>query len=386
MQPVFIRLFLMVLFGNLSFAGGRLALLLAAKELGGTPIAMGLLIALASLPGAITGVWVGRWFDRYDAGKLLGAGCGMMLASALLVILRFELDAVLVAGAIMGMGSNLVQIGSQGLTGEYSTDLNRTRNYNFMALALSLSLLFGPVIAGFSIDYLGYAAAFGVLGLLSVAGGLAVVRGLPQRVPRPAAVAGQTEIHVLALLREPGLRRLFILEFLFATGWDALAFLVPVYGTQLGLSASVIGMIASSSSLATLLIRLFVPAMARRLGSWRTLALALALTGGGFLAFPFFSSALVLGVCAFFVGAGLGVGMPIAMTLIYELAPKGRAGEIIGLRMALMRATHTVLPLASGQLGALVGLAPVFWLFSAMILWGAWSAQSQARASRREKE
>jgi MFS family permease len=385
MPPVFWRLNLVVVSCNIATVGGRLALLLAAQKLGASPVALGVLIGLFSLPGMLTSVWVGRWFDRHDARRSLLVNALLVGATGALVFARFELDAIFVASLLYGFAINVIQIGVQNLTGHYSNETNRTSAYNLVALALSLSLLLGPALAGFSIDHLGYRGCFLLLALIPLAGVFALVgRELPPRQLRAAPLPGQREVHVVALLREPGMRRLFTLELLFASGWDALTFLVPIYGSQLGLSASAIGMISSTSSLAVLMVRLFVPWLARRIGTWHTLALALFLTGTGYLGFPWFESAPALGALAFVIGAGLGMGLPISMTLIYELSPAGRAGEVIGLRTATMRGCHTFLPLLSGNLGAAIGIAPVFGLFALLILGGAWMASAVAARARRE--
>jgi len=42
----------------------------------------------------------------------------------------------------------------------------------------------------------------------------------------------------------------------------------------------------------------------------------------------------------------------------------GRAGEAVGVRSAVLNASHTFLPLAFGAVGAAMGMTPVFWSMS----------------------
>lgn len=384
LPPVILRLWLMVLIGNITFTGGRLALLLGARDLGASPFTMGMVITLGSVTGALTAVQVGRWLDRYHHGRILQIGLGCILGSMVLANLRFTLDSMLIASAISGFGINILQIGGQGLTGYYSTAENRPRHYNYIAFALSLSLLLGPAVAGYSIDYLGFGGSYAIFAALAFLASIAISRGLGRPAPKPATAPGEKAGSSLELFRNPGLRRLYLMDLLFATGWNSLGFLVPLYGAQIGLSASAIGTIASTSSFATLLIRLVVPFLSRYLGPWAMFCLALSLTGSGFMAFSFFTHPLVLGGLALLIGSGLGIGLPIAMRLIYEYSPEGRAGEAIGARMLVMRSTNAVMPMAAGQFGALLGVAPVFWIFAGFILWGAWTAGAQARVERRQ--
>jgi MFS family permease len=235
--PVIVRLWLMVLLGNITFTGGRLALLLGARELNASPTVMGLLIALGAVTGALTAVHVGKWFDRYHHGRVLQIGLGCILASMILATTRFTLDSMLIASAISGFGINILQIGGQGLTGYYSTPENRPRHYNFIAFALSLSLLLGPAVAGYSIDYLGFRGSYVIFAALAFLASLAISRGLGRPAPKKASAPGQKAGNALELFRNPGLRRLYFMDLLFATGWNSLGFLVPLYGAQIGLSA-----------------------------------------------------------------------------------------------------------------------------------------------------
>ena len=44
------------------------------------------------------------------------------------------------------------------------------------------------------------------------------------------------------------------------------------------------------------------------------------------------------------------------MSLLYAKAPAGRAGEAVGVRSVVLNASHTVLPLAFGGVGAALGM------------------------------
>jgi hypothetical protein len=62
------------------------------------------------------------------------------------------------------------------------------------------------------------------------------------------------------------------------------------------------------------------------------------------------------------------------MSLIYATAPAGRAGEAVGIRAVVLNASHTVLPLLFGGLGATLGMYPVFWSMSTALAAGGWFA------------
>ena len=58
------------------------------------------------------------------------------------------------------------------------------------------------------------------------------------------------------------------------------------------------------------------------------------------------------------------------MTLDYNAAPPGRAGENIAMRLAVSYGAHVFIPTAFGALGAAIGLAPVFWLCATALMGG----------------
>ena len=62
------------------------------------------------------------------------------------------------------------------------------------------------------------------------------------------------------------------------------------------------------------------------------------------------------------------------MSLIYATAPAGRGGEAVGVRSVVLSASHTILPLAFGAVGAAMGMMPVFWSMASALAAGAWFA------------
>jgi MFS family permease len=87
----------------------------------------------------------------------------------------------------------------------------------------------------------------------------------------------------------------------------------------------------------------------------------------------------LLAAVSFFLGLGLGATQPSVMSLIYAKAPPGRAGEAVGVRSVVLNASHTVLPLAFGGVGAALGMAPVFWSMSLALAAGGWFSDRRRR-------
>jgi MFS family permease len=180
---------------------------------------------------------------------------------------------------------------------------------------------------------------------------------------------------VADLLRNGQLRPVFITSGLLATAWDMFTFAIPVYGASIDLSASSIGLVLGTFSVATFVIRGLLPSISRRLTAWPLLAASLAIASGSFLLFPLFERATLLMAVAFLLGLGLGMSQPMVMSLLHNTAPAGRIGEAVGVRMTLVNMSQITIPLAFGALGTALGMLPVFWATALLLSGGSWYAK-----------
>jgi predicted MFS family arabinose efflux permease len=166
---------------------------------------------------------------------------------------------------------------------------------------------------------------------------------------------------LLDLLKNPRLRRVYIINGLLSMAWDLHSFFIPIYGTGIGLSASRIGVILASFAAATFVVRLLMPQIARRFSELEVLTAALFIAGAAFALFPFVDKLGALMALSFTLGLALGSGQPMVMSLLYSMAPAGRMGEVAGVRMTIINASTFAMPLLFGAVGSTLGLAPVFW-------------------------
>ena len=183
--------------------------------------------------------------------------------------------------------------------------------------------------------------------------------------------------HFLDLLTEKRLRYVYLVTGLTAIGWDLFSFVVPIYGAAIGLSATRIGAILGVFALATFIVRLAMPVLARRFSPWQVLLTALAITGVGYLLFPLVHDLTLLMLLAFLLGLGLGTSQPMVLALLYSGTPPGRVGEGLGLRQTLINTAQTAVPLFFGAAGAAIGILPVFWVIAAAMFGGAWVVRAQ---------
>lgn len=351
---------------------------LFALELGASEFTVGLLMALFALLPMLLSVSAGRLMDRAGPRRPLLVALSFLTVATALPFLLPSIEILFVSTTLVGTSFMYVHIAMNSVFGAHGTPEQRAMNFSWLALGFSISNSVGPLVAGYSIDGLGHAAAFLVLsGFPFIAMILLLFRRTP--LPRPEAGAPGKRSGVLDLLRIGALRNTFIVSLVLAMGWDLYTFLIPLYGARIDLSASTIGAIMSTFALATFAVRLVMPLLVKRIRQWVVITSAMAIAGAAYLMFPFVETVALLMALSFMLGIGLGCAQPIIMSLLYEASPPGRQGEAVGLRTSLLNASHTLIPLGSGALSVAFGMAPVFWLLAGLLLAGAWFARQRIK-------
>jgi len=351
-------------------SGARVEVSLDALARGASPATVGTLIALFALLPAVFGIAIGRYSDRVGARRPMVVGTLALVASIALPALLPGFPAMFAAAALVGISFTLFLVPMQHVTGALGEPRKRAKRFSQIALAYAVSGMLGPLVAGFGIDHAGHRATYAILALIPLVP-LAIFASARMALPAPAAhdeVRGARGM--FDLVRVPTLRRLLAINALFSLGWDLHTVFVPIYGANLGLSASEIGTVLAAFGLSTFLVRMAMPWMATRATETQVIAAALFVAAAAYLAFPFAGGAAVLAVMSFSLGLGLGAGQPMVMALLTTHAPPGRMGEVAGVRMSLLQTMAVAVPLAFGALGTGIGLVPVLWGVGACLATG----------------
>lgn len=353
------------------FGGAKVALPLHALSLGVDAFSVGVIMALWALCPMLIALYVGKLVDRVGPRlPMLGGAIGVVVA-LLLPYLFPGVVALYVLSLVVGTAFQFFFVPTQGITGALGRPEDRARNYSLLAIGFSIASFIGPLIAGFSIDYLGFELAYLALAACPAAAVIALwIKGGLLPAAAIATDAKQKKSSSLDLLRDANLRNAIIASGLISVAWDLYQFFFPIYGHSIGLSASAIGVIISMFAVAVFTIRVVLPRLARRWSEFEILLWAIGFSGVALLLFPLFHDPYLLAAASFVLGLGCGVGQPMSMSLIYSLSPAGRASEGAGLRVTFNHFTHLVVPLAFGAIASALGFWPVFVSCSALLLGG----------------
>ncbi|MNC84462.1 Major Facilitator Superfamily protein [compost metagenome] len=359
---------------HLSFAGFRVVLSLMAIHHEASPFVVGVVMSLLTVVALLFAVRWGRWVDRVGVRGPMLAGVAAIFAAMVLVWAVPRLETLFLASPLAGSGFFLFHIAAGQAAAKIGRPEDRVKNFSLLALGFSTSGFLGPMFAGFAIDGIGHANA-----MLALAAGamvnLVVLATRKVEVRRHAPAAAREEKRRISdLLRIPGFRLVFIVSGTLSMTWDLFAFVIPIHGSQLGLSASTIGIILGAFGAAVFVVRLALPLIVHRLDEWRMLIAAMLLSGATLLLFPLINGVPLLLALSFLLGIGLGGTQPFLMALLYEKAPEGRGAEVLSVRTWIINFCQTSVPLASGTLGAALGMLPVFWAMGVSLLAAGWFA------------
>ena len=378
------------IFLHAAMTGMRLATPLLALQQGYSAMAVGVLLALFSITQVFMAIPAGRFTDRHGLRKPVQISVTIAVVGALTAVVFPVFPVLCLAALATGGAAGFGVIAFQRHVGRMSSDANHLKeSFSWLAIGPSVSNFMGPFFAGLLIDHAGaepadaagFRAAFVMLAIMPLVAWY-WIRNIQEQERAPVHPE-QANTRVWDLLKEPLMRRLLLVNWLLSSCWDVHTFVVPVLGHERGFSASVVGTILGSFAVASALIRVILPWIARRLQEYRLLAGAMILAAIIFGIYPFFESPLAMGICSVCLGLVLGVVQPMIMSTLHQITPEHRQGEALGLRFMAVNASSVVMPLIFGAAGAVAGVSAVFWVVGAGVASGspiAWRLRPQAKS------
>ena len=351
--------------------------LTAALLLHATPLQMGILVALETLPFALVSLHAGVLLDRVRKLPVIitsDVSRGLALLSIPLCAWNgvLSIEVLYAVGFFCGVQNVVGGAAYQVLIAQMAGRERLVEANAKITLGETSSALIGPGIAGALIQVLTAPFAI-VLDALSFLASALMLRGL--RVPNdvPAASKRQsigTEIREgLALVwNNPTLRSLAVV----AAAWQVLhhmqiVVLILFATRELGLSAGALGMAYMAGGLGCVVAATSAERLSRRFGVGPLIVYGLLLTAFGWQAFGLIHGPVAVATIA------LGVGM-----LLFDFGAVLWGINYLSLRQAItpdrllgrMTATMRFLAIAAAPLGSLVGgvlataigLRPTLWV------------------------
>lgn len=345
-----------------------------ALELDVPDFALGLLAASYAVFPLLLAVPTGGLVDRLGERRLMAFGSAVVLAcSAFLLLWCSSIAALVIGTALLGAGQLACVVGQQAVVANNAASSRLDSAFGYLTFAASLGQALGPL----AISLVGGASVqpdTQMIFLLSVCMSLALFLDtflVSARVSSSKKAVGQTVSTggAISLLKTPGVARALATSATVLAVVDLTMVYLPALGTDRGLTAATVGAMLTVRAVFSMISRLLLGRVSRRIGRMRLLVVSLALSTVALAVAAIPMPAWLLFVVMAVLGLGLGIGQPLTMSWLSSQAPAGQRGRALALRLAGNRVGQVVLPSAIGVVAAGLGAAGVF-LASAVVVGG----------------
>ncbi|MDE2418850.1 MAG: MFS transporter [Burkholderiales bacterium] len=347
-------------------AGLRMAAPLYALSQGYSALSVGFLLALFSLSQVFLAIPAGRFADRHGLRRPVALGVLVASCGAALSVLFPGFEVLCFSALCLGGATGASAIALQRHVGRAANStLELKQAFGWLSIGPAVANFAGPVAAGLLIDHAGYRWAFLFSAVLPLCTWLFVRH--TKELPSVPAVPGGATAQAWALLGEPRMRRLLLVNWLMSSCWDVHTFVVPLLGHERNFSASVIGTILGSFAVAAACVRVLMPVLAVHLREWVVVSGAMVATALLFFIYPFMHSPWTMGLCSVLLGLALGMVQPMIMSTLHQITPHHLHGQAIALRLMIINLSSVLMPMLFGTAGAVVGVSVVFWTVGAIV-------------------
>jgi len=304
----------------------------------------GLLVTVYSAVNLASPIF-GRISDRIGRKIMMILGLGVFCVAEMLFVLAADWTLILSGRTLVGLSSAIFTPSQSAYLGDQFEYSKRARIMGLVRLAFPISGVLAPVFAGYSIEKLSWRIPFATMDVIALFAIVLLTLKLPEGSTKGAeAYQNQSLPSFKEVVTNPRVTPCLIASFLAIWSIEGFwIFMTPWMKDVFSLGETVIGVIFSLSSVASVMGTLLASWYADRAGKRRSTWTGLIVSAFLMMAVPNLGHQLSLAVLAFIL---LGVTFDFAMTawlpLLTELVPEAR-----GTMMALNSAA-TSLGAASG--------------------------------------
>ncbi|MFC0534036.1 MFS transporter [Phytohabitans kaempferiae] len=364
-----------MLVGGTAVHAARTVVSYRALAVGADTVAIGVIAAaFAALP-LLVAIWTGRQADRGRSGSVLLAGGFCTAAGCLALALAADVPTLAAGSALLGLGHLWLLVGSESIVAHGSSANHQDWWFGWLTATASLNQLVGPLGAGLLIE------AGGVDGrLASTANGLLIGAAIAalavplawwvwRRVRTGRATpARDSRVPMRQVVGAPGVRVALFAGMALTVCIDILIIYLPVLGEERGMPPSVVGALLAVRACTSLATRLGTSLALRLVRRIPLVVGSLVIPGLVLAVVPFTTDYALLVVIMAVAGVTLGLGTPLSMTWLVQIAPARSRGTALALRLMVNRIGIVAIPLGAGALAAATGAGAAFLLLSGLLV------------------
>ena len=337
-----------------------------ALENGASGYEIGLIASIYALLPLLIAVPMGRWVGRFGEIPLLFTGCFSFIILGVAFAFLNNVIAIAAATALAGVAHLSNVAASQAMVANRSAMNLQDQNFGYFSFATSLGHSVGPILGGLIAGSAGVlprssTSAFifaALLALLSLVPFFLFKSIKEVRTQQERDAAGA--IKARDVLSRPGIKPAIWTSLSVAAANDVLVVILPLVGTEKGISPVVIGAILSIRSAAAMISRFLLGRLTKSYGSARTMNYSIFFSALFLFASIYANSSIALCLAMAIVGFLLGIGQPLTMSIVSKKTPSQERAMAISIRLFGNRIGQFLVPLAAGALAAPFGASSVF--------------------------
>lgn len=356
---------------------------LRLSELGASDPYIGVVVASYSLLSLFLAIPGGRLIDRVGTGKVLAvAFSGMAVVGVGYAFARTPGQFLLLM-TVNGVTETGAWLALQALITYAGRGAFREKQLAIFSFGWGLGVAAGPVIGAAIFARLGFAPLgwfFALVSLTALVGvSFVPVPRTSSRNPDATQDGPPERAAISDVLGRPAVRAVLLSSFI-ALFVNAIRMsFYPLYLERSGISVERIGVLLSVMGIASLLIRLPLPAMLRRFGDNRVLVWGLWLSVVPISVTPWLPTFGLLLAAAIVFGAAYGLNPPVTVQMMATHTRAHERGLAMGLRITSNRLAQVIQPVLFGALAPMAGIAAAFPLsglgLAVLTGWTAWEAR-----------
>ncbi len=332
-----------------------------AEGLDLTPEAVGLLVAVFTLPGAVLSPVLGVMGDRLGRKRILvpslvlfalaGTACGFARQFEILLLLRL----------LQGVGAAALGALNVTIVGDLYSGWRRTTAFGYNAGVLSIGTAIYPAVGG-ALALLGWYYPF-FLPLLAFPVAAMVMVRLRNPEPVKDQRLGAYLRNALVALKRPQVLGLFLAGLMtFVILYGAfLTYLPFLLQRSFGASALVIGLVMSASSVATAVASFKLGRLAKRFSERNLVLAGFVCYAVAILGIPFAPNMWIMLPLVMLYGAANGMNIPSILTLLSGLAPPEYRAAFMSVNGMVLRLGQTLGPIVAAAMLQFGGLSGAFY-------------------------
>lgn len=299
-----------------------------ARKLGASLSTLGTYGSAAAITMLLLSLPLGRLSDRLGRKKLMTPGLILFAIVPLSYIIAANPLHIYPIRMALGMGAGMIFGNGFLLMSEISHPENRNTAQGLYMTSMGLGFTMGPLIGGYAAKISGPTTSFFISSSLDIAS-LLLVQVVQEDQARESSERNPRNFGVL--MKEPSVQASGIANFLNALMYNSVTLFFPVYGADVGLDESQIGLGFTARGLVSTSVRLPVGIVTKHIGAFTLMVAGLTISALTLLGISLQTALTVLSIIMGLQGLAYGVYLTSGNVYIAKESPKTQRGTAMAI-------------------------------------------------------